>query len=92
MSKLASGWKAHSWKIACNYFFEIEIELSGITSDLRSIQQVRFDVSFPGPRLESSQLLAFGVSGSVSEEGKDALSLFRDRNSGRITEAPSQQQ
>ena len=61
MSKLASGWNAHTWKIACNYFLEIEIELSGTTSDLRSIQQVRFAVSFPGPRLENSHLLAFGV-------------------------------
>lgn len=57
MSKLASGGKAHSWKVACNYFFEIETELSGTTSDLRPIQQIRFAVSFPGPRLESSQLL-----------------------------------
>ena len=94
MSKLASGWKAPSWKIACNYFFELEIELSGTTSNIKCIQQVRFAVIFRYPRLQSSQVQAFGVniSRSVSKDGKDVFSLFRDRNSDHITEPSSQQQ
>lgn len=87
------GGKLILGKFACNYFFEIETELSGTTSDLRPIQQIRFAVSFPGPRLERvASTFGVKVSRVLVREGRDALSLFRDRNSDHITEAPSQQQ